>query len=140
MLSSRSADFAEVISSPLMLGGARRPASLAELIFTCSPEEDDTQPIILGTNNHRPLTISLRSYRCIVVRVSERLKALGLSRGDSVCLARLPRTSETLAAVLYGALAASGMRVLFPMYLDSEAFGEWLAIAKGKGGMWAAGG
>ena len=139
MLSSHSVDFAEVISSPLTLANARRPASLAELIFRRSPEEDDTQPIILGTNNHRPLTISLRSNRCIVVRVSERLKALGLSKGDSVCLARLPRTSETLAAVLYGALAASGMRVLFPMYLDSESFGEWLAIAKAKAVMWAAG-
>jgi len=131
-------DFAEVISSPLTLADVRRPSSLAELIFRRSPGEDDTQPIILGTNNHRPLAISLRSYRCIVVRVSERLKALGLSKGDSVCLARLPRTSETLAAVLYGALAASGMRVLFPMYLDSESFGEWLAIAKAKAVVWAA--
>ena len=70
-------DFAEVISSPLTLADVRRPSSLAELIFRRSPGEDDTQPIILGTNNHRPLAISLRSYRCIVVRVSERLKALG---------------------------------------------------------------
>jgi len=133
-----SVAFAEVISSPLTLAGVRRPSSLAELIFRRSPDEDDTQPIILGTNNHRPLTISLRSFRCIVVRVSEQLKALGLSAGEGVCLARLPRTSETLAAVLYGALAASGMRVLFPMYLDSDSFGEWLAIAKVKAVVWAA--
>ena len=32
-----------------------------------------------------------------------------------------------------------GIRVLFPMYLDSESFGEWLAIAKAKAVMWAAG-
>src|SRR6266704_5157035 len=91
-----SVEFAEVISSPLTHADVRSPSSQAELIFRHSPGEDDTQPIILGTNNHRPLTISLRSYRCIVVRVSERLKELGLSKGDSVCLARLPRTSETL--------------------------------------------
>ena len=131
-------DFAEVISSPLTLADVRHPSSLAELIFRRCPDEDDTQPIILGTNNHRLLTISLRSYRCIVVRMSQRLKALGLSAGDSVCLARLPRTSETLAAVIYGALAASGMRVLFPMYLDSESFGGWLTIAKAKAVVWAA--
>ena len=136
--SSSAIQFAEVISSPLTLADVRRPSSLADLIFRRYPGEDDTQPIILGTNNHHPLTISLRSYRSITVRVSERLKALGLSSGDCVCLARLPRTSETLASVLYGALAASGMRVLFPMYLDAESFGEWMLMAKTKAVVWAA--
>lgn len=136
--SSPAIEFAEVISSPLTLADVHCPSSLADLIFRRYPGEDDTQPIILGTNNHHPLTISLRSYRSITVRVSECLKALGLSGGDCVCLARLPRTSETLASVLYGALAASGMRVLFPMYLDAESFGEWLRIARAKAVVWAA--
>src|SRR5204863_8413967 len=89
-------DFAEVISSPLTLADVRRPSSLAELIFRRSPGEDDTQPIILGTNNHRPLAISMRSYRCIVVRVSVLLNALGLSKGDSVLLDALATSCELL--------------------------------------------
>jgi acetylornithine/succinyldiaminopimelate/putrescine aminotransferase/predicted amino acid dehydrogenase/long-subunit acyl-CoA synthetase (AMP-forming) len=135
---SSAVEFAEVISSPLTLADVFLPSSLADLIFRRTPDEDDTQPIILGTNNHHPLTVSLRSYRYVTVRVSERLKALGLSAGDCVCLARLPRSSETLASILYGALAASGMRVLFPMYLDAESFGEWLLTAKAKAVVWAA--
>jgi acetylornithine/succinyldiaminopimelate/putrescine aminotransferase/predicted amino acid dehydrogenase/acyl-coenzyme A synthetase/AMP-(fatty) acid ligase len=137
-VSSAAPTFAEVISSPLDFRDGHGPDSLAELIFGASLGEDDAKPIILGTAGHRQFTISLRSFRHAVVKLSHRLRALGLSAGDCVCLARLPRTSETLAAALYGALAASGMRVLFPMYLDTASFGEWLAITKAKAVFWAA--
>jgi hypothetical protein len=130
--------FSEVITSPVPLDFDRRPANLAELIFKQMPLEDESQPIIHGTIAHGPLTVSLGCYRRIVVALGRRIKELGLSAGEGVCLARLPRTSETLAAVVYGALTAAGLRVLFPMYLDTACFGNWLRAINAKAIFWAA--
>src|ERR1035437_668357 len=91
-VSSATPTFAEVISSPLDFRDGHGPDSLAELIFRASPGEDDTEPIILGTAGHRQFAISLRSFRHAVVKLHHRFRALGLSAGDCVCLARLPRT------------------------------------------------
>lgn len=131
-------NFSEVISSPFPLDAERRPANLAQLILQRLPDEDESQPIIYGTMAHRPLTVSLGCYRRIVVALSSRMKALGLSAGDGVCLARLPRTSETLAALVYGALAAAGARVLFPMYLEAASFDTWLEAIDARAILWAA--
>jgi acetylornithine/succinyldiaminopimelate/putrescine aminotransferase/predicted amino acid dehydrogenase/long-subunit acyl-CoA synthetase (AMP-forming) len=131
-------NFSEVIASPVPLDFGAKPSNVAEIIFRQLPEEDDRQTIIHGTISHRPLTISLGCYRRTIVSLSRRLKELGLSAGDAVCLARLPRTSETLTAVVYGALASAGMRVLFPMYLDAACFSTWLQATHAKAIFWAA--
>jgi acetylornithine/succinyldiaminopimelate/putrescine aminotransferase/predicted amino acid dehydrogenase/long-subunit acyl-CoA synthetase (AMP-forming) len=129
--------FSEIISSPVPLDIGQR-ANLAELIFQQLAEEEEAQPIIFGTIAHCPLTVTLGGYRRIIVAVNRRIKELGLSAGDAVCLARLPRTSETLAAIVYGALASAGMRVLFPMYLNTGDFGAWLRATDAKALFWAA--
>jgi acetylornithine/succinyldiaminopimelate/putrescine aminotransferase/predicted amino acid dehydrogenase/long-subunit acyl-CoA synthetase (AMP-forming) len=126
-----------VLGSPLDLGGFPGPETLAELVFKPYPGEDDAESIILGTVGDGQLTVSLRSFRHVAVSLSRRFRDLGLSPGDCVCLARLPRTSETLAAVLYGALAVAGLRVLFPMYLEVDAFAEWLTCTGAKSVFWA---
>ncbi len=133
-----SPDFSEVITSPYPLDHRRRPANLAQLIFEHLPGEDESHPVIHGTIAHRPLTVTLGCYRRIIVALSRRFREFGLSPGDGVCLVRLPRTSETLAAAVYGALAAAGMRVLFPMYLDNSCFGSWLGAIRAKAVFWAA--
>lgn len=138
MPSVTAPEFSEVISSSLQLRCERRPANLAELIFRRLPEEDESRPIIHGTIAHRPFTVSLGCFRRVIVELNGRIKKLGLSAGDAICLVRLPRTSETLAAIVYGALAAGGMRVLFPMYLDTAYVGTWLQATGTKAIFWAA--
>ncbi len=138
MPSMDAPDFSEVIASPVPFGFEKRASNLAELIFARLPDEDEAQPIIHGTIAHHPLTVSLGCYRRTIAALSSRIKELGLSAGNSVCLARLPRTSETLAAVVYGALATAGLRVLFPMYLDATSFQTWLRATHAKVIFWAA--
>jgi acetylornithine/succinyldiaminopimelate/putrescine aminotransferase/predicted amino acid dehydrogenase/long-subunit acyl-CoA synthetase (AMP-forming) len=130
--------FSEVISSPVRLDTVRKPTNLAKLIFQRMTGEDEEQPILYGTIGYHPVTVSLGCFRRAIVALSRRLKNLGLSAGDGVCLARLPRTSETLAAIVYGALASAGMRVLFPMYLDTASFNAWLRATSAKAIFWAA--
>ena len=130
--------FSEVIASALELHEDAGPATLAELLFTPLDGEDDSRAILLGTLGEGQLTVSLRSLRHAIVSLSGEFNRLGLVPGDTVCLARLPRTSESLAAALYAALTACGLRVLFPMYLDAEDFAAWLKAAEAKAIFWAA--
>jgi acetylornithine/succinyldiaminopimelate/putrescine aminotransferase/predicted amino acid dehydrogenase/long-subunit acyl-CoA synthetase (AMP-forming) len=135
-------EFSEVITSRLDLDDCAGPATLAELVFRPTAregtEEDDTQPILLGTVGEGALTVTLRSLRHAMIVLSERFAVLGLRSGDCVCVARLPRTSESLAAVVYGALAVAGIRVFFPMYLDAAGFADWLLATETKAVFWAA--
>jgi len=113
-------------------------ASLAELIFAPREGEEDDRPIFLGHVDDRPLSVSLRTLRHAVLEVGEWLRAQDLAPGSTVCLVRLPRTSETPVAALYAALSACGFRVLLPMYLELEQFESWLRDADAAAVFWSA--
>ena len=124
-----------MITAAAELPASARVRSLAELIF-CSSGDDD-QPIILGHVDVQPIRVSLRSLRHTILAIAAELDARGLVAGDTVCLVRLPRTSETLAAVLYAALSACGLRVLLPMYVEAEKFASWLAATDTRAVFWS---
>ena len=75
------------------------------------------------------MEISLRQLRHLILDVIRALQQRGIGPGETVALVRLPRTSETLTAVVYAALSAWGVRVLFPMYLELEAMEAWLRVS-----------
>lgn len=111
-----------VVESPAIHG-------LAQLLLEPRPNEDDTRPILLGCSSApelHPTRVSLRQLRHLVLRVAAAMEARGIRPGDTVALIRLPRTSETLTAVVYLALSAFGARVLFPMYVVLSELEAWL--------------
>lgn len=112
--------------------------SLAALLFAPHGEPDDRVSIVLGTLEARPLAVSLRTLRRVTLALQDRLAAQDLRPGDTVCLIRLPRTSETLAAVLYLALSVIGLRTLFPMYVEPKALPDWLRRTRAKAVLWSA--
>ncbi|MBI5507368.1 MAG: aminotransferase class III-fold pyridoxal phosphate-dependent enzyme [Deltaproteobacteria bacterium] len=129
--------FDRIIASPQALPRAS-VGSLAELIFAPRPGEEPAAPIILGCFDHQPLTVSLATLRRVILELGERLRAFGLTAGDTVALVRLPRTSETLTAVVYAALSAWGYRVFLPMYVEGARFGRWLRLTCAKAVLWSA--
>lgn len=82
--------------------------------------------------------MSLRTLRHAVLDLVDEVRKQGLEPGDTVCLVRLPRTSETPVATLYAALSAYGLRVLLPMYLELERFDSWLREAGAAAVYWSA--
>jgi acetylornithine/succinyldiaminopimelate/putrescine aminotransferase/acyl-coenzyme A synthetase/AMP-(fatty) acid ligase/predicted amino acid dehydrogenase len=132
-------DDVEILESSVPLPEPSRASNLAELLFRQVPGEDDTEPIIMGTAGLQGLDVSLRTLRCATINLVDQLDAWELCTGDTVCLARLPRTSETIVAGAYAALSVSGLRVLFPMYLEPDAFHQWLASTGTKAVLWSAG-
>lgn len=129
--------FDEVISSPLSLPQSRA-TTLAALIFSPVPGENEACPLLFGTAGKGAIEISLGTFRRAILRLRSRLLHLGIGAGDTVCLIGLPRTSETLAIVVYAALATVGVRVFFPMFVDRVALGRWLSDTRAKAVLWAA--
>ncbi|HEY3357997.1 MAG TPA: aminotransferase class III-fold pyridoxal phosphate-dependent enzyme [Polyangia bacterium] len=129
--------FDRVVASDLAVPPPRAH-SLAELILRGPAGEPDDAPILLGALESRTLRVTLRQLRHAVLRLSAALAARGLGAGDTVCLVRLPRTSETVCAVAYAALSAAGLRVLFPMYLELDDFAGWLGRARARAIVWSA--
>ncbi len=129
--------FDKILTSPIAWPDELGVASFAELIFADRGEADDDAPIFLGHVDVRPLRVSLRSLRHTVLALVAEFQARGLVPGDTVCLVRLPRTSETLAAVLYAALSAYGLRVLLPMYVEVDRFASWLAQTGARAVFWS---
>ena len=109
--------------------------SLAAAIFEKFPGEDDARAVILGclsAPDLRPTRVSMRQLRHLILHVIEQVKRRGIVPGDTVALIRLPRTCETITALVYLGLAAYGVRVLFPMYVELDALDEWLSVCKAK--------
>jgi len=130
--------FDEILVSRLPLPEIPAASSLAELIFGRRDAECDQDPIFLGHIDDRPVDVSLRTLRHAVLELSEAIAARGLAPGDTVCLVRLPCTSETPVAAMYAALSACGIRVLLPMYLELDRFDAWLREADASAVFWSA--
>jgi acetylornithine/succinyldiaminopimelate/putrescine aminotransferase/predicted amino acid dehydrogenase/acyl-CoA synthetase (AMP-forming)/AMP-acid ligase II len=137
VLASPPTPFDRVLESPIPLPPLR-VRSLAELILRGPAGEPDEAPILLGALESQALTVTLRRLRHAVLSLSDDFAARGLAAGDTVCLVRLPRTSETVCAVAYAALSAAGLRVLFPMYLELDDFAGWLGRAGARAVLWSA--
>ena len=112
--------------------------SLAECLLTPRDGEPPDTPLIMGTLDAGPLVVTAARLRYAVAELHRRLTARGLGPGHTVCLVRLPRTSETTVLVGYAALAALGVRVLLPTYTEPGVFGAWLADSRSRHLLWAA--
>jgi len=105
--------------------------SLAHLVFGQREHEpDELDPLIIQGCLAYPETctshLTLGQLRRTIVALIRRLARHGVQPGDTVALIRLTGTSELPVAVLYVALSTWGVRVLFPMYLEPDALGQWL--------------
>lgn len=124
-----------VLSSAIPLPEALPYSSLSDLVFH-GPEPEGDEPILIGCLEDRVVSVGLAQLRGAVRRIAYRLGALGHEPGETICLARLPGTSELPVAITYAALSAAGYRVLLPMYLERERFGTWLKATEASAVLW----
>jgi acetylornithine/succinyldiaminopimelate/putrescine aminotransferase/predicted amino acid dehydrogenase/acyl-coenzyme A synthetase/AMP-(fatty) acid ligase len=122
---------------PLPSAGASDVCSLTELIFQRRPGEDPDAPLVLGTAGHQTLGVSLSRLRASILELYRRLETQGLGAGDTICLLRLPRTSEAVVAAAYAALSCMGVRVFMPMYLEETDLPGWLRNTSTRALLWA---
>ena len=132
--------FDTVIDSTIAKVPAPRFPSLPALLFSRSPTaQEDRRPILFGTYQSRALSVSLGSLSALTIAFATMLEQRGVRPGDTLCLIRLPRTSETVLGSVFVALSVWGARVFLPMCIDREHFGDWLRATNARAVLWAAG-
>ncbi|MBI4511644.1 MAG: aminotransferase class III-fold pyridoxal phosphate-dependent enzyme [Deltaproteobacteria bacterium] len=135
----RSLEVFEVIRSP---GGAApcllRFQNFADLLFGRADGGSDAEPVIMGTIDEGGVRVSLRALRHATLGLIADLSRRGVKPGDTVCVLRLPRTSETLVALSLVALSAWGVRVFLPMYIECDRLEAWLKASGSKLLLWNA--
>ncbi len=114
--------------------------SLAATLLAPSPRapEHPERTILLGTCDNREWRITLGQLRWAVLELAECFRRRGLKPGETACLLRLPRTSETTLAVAYAALTCYGARVLLPMFTEAGQLDDWLRRTESRAVLWAA--
>ncbi len=109
-----------------------RYSSFAHLLF----EGPGDAVVLLGSLEDRLVSLSLDHLRSASLALVRTLADRGVEPGQTVCLLRLPRTSETLVAITHVALSAWGVRVLLPMFVEPERIGRWLVASRCKLLLW----
>lgn len=113
-----------------------RYRSLADLVLG-GGQDARRAPLLLGTVAQRQVACDRNRLHRAVLELDARLAAFGIAEGDTICLLRLPRTSEAVVAVTCAALAVIGVRVLLPMFPELEALPHWCAITQAKAVLWS---
>jgi acetylornithine/succinyldiaminopimelate/putrescine aminotransferase/predicted amino acid dehydrogenase/acyl-coenzyme A synthetase/AMP-(fatty) acid ligase len=129
---------AKFIESALALPECLDCQSLSELLLLGRPGCDPGAAALLGTIGERQVSIGLGVLRSVIVSLADALTERDLRPGDTVCLIRLPRTTELMVAVAYAALTAAGIRVLLPMYSEPQALRQWLVATHARAVLWNA--
>jgi len=129
---------AKFVESALALPDCSDCQSLSELLLRGRPGCDPGAAALLGTIGERQVSIGLGVLRSVIVSLADALAERDLGPGDTVCLMRLPRTTELVVAVAYAALTAAGIRVLLPMYSEPQALRHWLVATHARAVLWNA--
>jgi acyl-coenzyme A synthetase/AMP-(fatty) acid ligase len=69
--------------------------------------------------------VSLAQFRFLVASLFEQFQGKGIKRGDTVLLATLSSNNEDDIVILLVALMSYGVRVLFPMFVETSCLSTW---------------
>jgi long-subunit acyl-CoA synthetase (AMP-forming) len=104
--------------------------NIAELIFTQLPHRDENSLIILSHYNEKYEEISLKKLRYIISSLYQEFEEKNIKPGDTVLLTTLSVNNELFITLLLTALTSYGVRVLFPMFVESNALETWITNTK----------
>ena len=104
--------------------------NIAELIFTPLPQRNEHSLIILSHYNEKYEEISLKKMRHILLSLYHEFEEKNIKPGDTVLLTTLSVNNELLITLLLLALTSYGVRVLFPMFVESNVLDTWITQTK----------
>lgn len=102
--------------------------SLAHLLFQPLAHRDERSEVIISHDGPELVRVSLPRLRFISARLFAEFQRRGLRPGTTVLLASVPGNSELFLALMFSALAAYGVRTLFPMFMETAWLEEWLDL------------
>eukprot|EP01061_Rhynchopus_euleeides_P046303 TRINITY_DN8722_c1_g1_i4.p1 TRINITY_DN8722_c1_g1~~TRINITY_DN8722_c1_g1_i4.p1 ORF type:complete len:1562 (+),score=724.49 TRINITY_DN8722_c1_g1_i4:63-4748(+) len=108
-----------------------RYRNVAEMLF-CNPLPSDAQTVLLGAGSKGIYDVSYSRLRRAVLKSMLFVKSLGLQKGDTLCIARIPNTCELKLAVALLGAACLGVRVFLPMFTEVDNLEQWLRMTETK--------
>ncbi|WP_372634789.1 aminotransferase class III-fold pyridoxal phosphate-dependent enzyme [Fodinibius sp.] len=124
--------FDHIISSNIQLTEPR-VQNLADLIFHPVEQRSEKGEVILGHDNKKFVRISLRRFRYIHFQLYKRFREKNIQQADTVLLAGVPGSNEMFQAILFSALSSYGVRVLMPMFMETNELDAWITGSECRG-------
>jgi long-subunit acyl-CoA synthetase (AMP-forming) len=118
-------DFDVIISSELPCPPLT-VTSIAELLFTQLPHRDEQSLVILTHIEDTYVQVSLQRLRHITASLYSEFEQKNIQPGDTVLLATLSVNTELYTILLFTSLISYGVRVLFPMFLETTELPTWI--------------
>jgi len=106
--------------------------NLAEILFNKLPNRDENSTIIISHINEKVVEIKLKDLRKIVTNIYEELHKKNIKTGDTVLLTTLFVNNELLTALMFTALTTYGVKVFFPMFVETSEIKNWLKATNCK--------
>jgi long-subunit acyl-CoA synthetase (AMP-forming) len=100
--------------------------NIAELLFHQLPHRDEDSKIILSHINEKYIEISLKKLRYILASLYKEFQEKNIKPGDSVLLTTLSVNNELYTILLLTGLLSYGVRVLFPMFVETKEVDTWI--------------
>jgi long-subunit acyl-CoA synthetase (AMP-forming) len=118
-------DFDVVLSSKRLVS---QPMvnNVAELIFKQLPHRNENSFMFLSHDNEKYVEVSLQKLRSITSSLYQEFEHRGIKPGDTVLLTTVSVNNNLYIILLFTALVSYGVRVLFPMFVETTALETWI--------------
>lgn len=100
--------------------------NIADIIFNQLPHRNENSIVIVGHSKKKLISISLTRLRYITAILMSEFKKQGLKPSDTVLLTTISINNEFFISLIFIALAAYGIRVLFPVFVETNDLKIWL--------------
>lgn len=102
--------------------------NLSEFIFKKINHRNENSDIILSHDENTLVRISLKRLRYIVFSLYVEFKNKNINPGQIILLASISGNNELFTSLLFVALSSYGVKVLLPMYIETNELLEWFEI------------
>lgn len=104
--------------------------NIAEMIFKKLPHRSEDCYIIYSHYHEKFVKISLKKLRFIISQLYEEFQKKEIKQGDTVLLTTLSVNNLLLIHIMFIALSSYGVRVLLPMFVETNLLNEWFNSTK----------
>ena len=106
--------------------------NLTEMIFKELPHRDENCFVIFSHDKEKFVKISLKRLRFIISSLIKEFEKKDISAGDTVLLPTMSINSGLFVSLMFVSLITYGVRVLFPMYIETLELETWIKNTKCK--------
>ncbi len=102
--------------------------NLASLLFHKLKHREEDSEIILSHDGNNLISVSLSRLRFITYSLFTDFNRKGIKPGETVLLASVSGNNELYVVLMFTALSTYGVRVLMPMFMETDEMEDWIDL------------